>query len=301
MNIAFPPALQSGQTIGIFSPSSSIVRERFDAGVKILTDHGFKVYIHPQTHQGADSGNQYAGTPQDKVAALMDLWTNPAIDAVMASCGGNTAVQMLPLIDWNRLRATPKILMGFSDTTALLCGLYAQSHIGSVFGPTVQTLGRIDDVAQVFDTIMQKRNVSISLAGADILRGGTAQAPIFAATLSLLLSLAGTKYFPKLDGHILIVEDVGEEVSHLDRYLWQLTQVIDISKLAGFILGRIENISDTGRPLGVSLKESALIHLKDLKAPLILNAPIGHGQSLPALPLGHMAKLNAETSVLILE
>ncbi len=301
MNITFPPALQSGQTIGIFSPSSSIVRERFDAGVKILTDYGYKIHIHPQTYNGADSGNQFAGTPQDKVAALMDLWADPSVHIVMASCGGNYAAQMLPLMDWKQIRATPKTLMGFSDTTALLCAMYSQAGISGVFGPTVQTLGRIDTLPQVFDVIVGKRNVSVSLADSSVLQDGVIHAPVFAATFSLLMALAGTPYFPKLDGHILLLEDIGEELSRLDRYLWQLSQVIDISKLAGFVLGRIENISDTGRPFGVSLEESLRTHLKNLKGPLIIDAPIGHGSHLPALPLGRTAQLDTTTSVLIFD
>lgn len=301
MNTLFPEPLQRGQTIGIFSPSSSINRERFDAGVKILTDYGFRVHIHPQTYHGAESGNQYAGTPQDKVAALMDLWTAPDVQAVMASCGGNFAVQMLPHIDWATLRRTPKILMGFSDTTALLCGLYQKAGIGGVFGPTVQTLGRIENAAQILDSLTTNRDVAVSLKGAKILAGGTAHAPVFAATFSMLMALAGTPHFPDLTGHILILEDVGEEVSHLDRYLWQLSQVIDISKLAGFVLGRIENISDTGRPLGVSLEESLRTHLKNLTGPLVIDAPVGHGASLPALPLGRMAQLDTATSSLIFD
>lgn len=296
MSIIFPAPLCQGQTIGIFSPSSSIVPERFEAGLLILRERGYKLVIHPQTYEGSTSGNQQAGTAEQKAAAFMELWADKNIHAIIASCGGNSAVHMLPLLNWDKIKATPKTLMGFSDTTALISALYQKTKISGYFGPTVQTLGRIRDLNLIFQVLESNQSDIIPLLPAKVIKHGLVEAPVFAATLSVLLSLAGTEFFPSLEGHILILEDIGEELSHLDRMLWQLRQVIDFKKLAGIAFGEFVDIKDTGRPLGLSFDDIMRYHTADIDGPVIINAPIGHGNSLFPIPLGWEVTLDTQNT-----
>lgn len=300
-NPVFPPALNPGDTIGVFSPSSSIVTERFQAGVKILEERGYNVLIHPQTYSGSDTGDQQAGTPENKAAALMDLWLDKNVRAIFASCGGNGAVHMLPLIDWPALTGSPKILMGFSDITALLSGLYTQTHIAGYFGPTVQTLSRLENINLVFDLLGGTTSgYIISMPDVGIVQHGMAEAPVFAATLSVLLSLAGTQYFPSLEGHILVLEDIGEELSRLDRLFWQLRQVVDFSKLAGLICGDFIDLQDTGRPFGQNFDDIIRLHSTDINGPVVTGAPLGHGKRLFPLAQGQPALIDTRNTHLLL-
>ena len=293
--------ITSGQTIGIFSPSSSIVPERFAAGVDILHKHGFKTVIHPQTYMGADSGNQFAGTAQQKHTALMDLWADKNVDAIMASCGGNTSSQFLYLLDFDALEHSPKPLLGFSDTTALLTALYARTGIGGFFAPTVQTLGRLENQADVFTILSGAPDTTINLTQADIIKSGKSDAaPVFAATLSVLMSLAGTPYFPNLVGHILIIEDMDDETSRYDRILWQLYQIIPFPLLAGLVFGNFINPQDTGRPFGLDFDGVISKYTSHLEIPVLKNAPIGHGTRLFPIPLGRKSVLDATNKTLIL-
>jgi len=277
-----------GKTIGILSPSSSIVPERFEAGLSILEQRGFHLAIHSQTYTGVATGTQFAGTAEDKATALMDLYLDPDIDMIMASCGGNFSAQFLHLIDRDVVKNNPKPLMGFSDTTSLLSAIYSQTGLGGIFGPTVQTLGKIPDT-------------EIDLTDTHVLRAGnTAPAPIFAGTLSVLMSLTGTPYFPNLKGHILVLEDIGEELSHLDRMLWQLDQICPLSTLAGLVFGEFVDTKDTGRPLGLEFRDILEKYTHNLNIPVMLNAPIGHGNTLQPIPIGRSAVLNATNRTLIL-
>lgn len=282
------------QSIGILSPSSSINREKFEAGLSILKQRGFKLTIHPQTYIGADTGNQYAGSPDQKAKAFMDLWMSPDIDLVMASCGGNFSSQFLHLLDFEKIAAHPKQLMGFSDTTALLSALYARTGIGGIFGPTVQTLGRIDHLDHVFDILTSPQNSWIDLSGCTPPSSiqPPYQSPVFAATLSVLMSLAGTPYFPNLSGHILILEDIGEELSHLDRTLWQLNQICPFRNLNALIFGDFVDIKDTGRPLGLDFKNMIQKFGHALNIPIFMNAPVGHGNNLMPIPLGRLGDID---------
>lgn len=293
--------ITSGQTIGIFAPSSSIVAERFNAGVDILHNRGFKTIIHPQTYTGADTGNQFAGTPQQKATALMDLWTDKNVDAIMAACGGNTASQFLYLLDFDILEHHPKPMMGFSDTTALLTALYTKNGNAGFFAPTVQTLGRIENLDTVFNVLSGNADTTINLTGTEIIKTGkTEAAPIFAATFSVLMSLAGTHYFPNLSGHILVLEDVGEELNNLDRMLWQLYQIIPFPLLSGLVFGHYADTKDTGRPFGLDFDGIINKYTTHLEIPVLKNAPIGHGTNLCPIPLGRKSVLDATNRNLIL-
>ena len=263
-------------------------RERFSLGLSILEQRGFKTYVHPQTYLGANTGNQLAGTPQDKAAAFMDLWTDPKIGSIMVSCGGNFSSQFLHLLDFDKIAKTPKTLIGFSDTTALLSALYAKTGIGGIFGPTVQTLGRIQNIDDVFDVLEDKKSVSdfFELSSPLIRKNQLSNAPVFAATLSVLTSLSGTPYFPNLAGHILVLEDVGEELSRLDRLLWQLNQVSPFKELAGLMFGEFIDLKDTGRSLGINFEDITKKFGHELNTPIILNAPIGHGTRFIPVPIG---------------
>lgn len=298
---SYSPLLKSGQTIGIFSPSSSVVRERFDAGVAILKDRGFQVIIHPQTYLGADTGNQFCSGTKEKAAAFMDLWDDPKIDFIMASCGGNTASQFLHLLNYNHLEKSHKPMMGFSDTTAILSTLYAQAAGSPIFGPTVQTLGRIQNVDQVFSILSGEAakielNTSISVTDADQATG-----PVFAATLSVLLSLAGTPCMPNLAGHILLIEDIGEEVSRLDRLLWQLYQLVPFPLLSGLVFGDLKDLTDTGRPFGLDFDGLIAKYTSHLEIPVLKNVAFGHGDVIFPIPLGRKAALDATNKTLIFQ
>lgn len=282
--------------IGILSPSSSINRERFSKGLSLLEQRGFQTTIHPQTYIGADTGNQYAGSPEEKAAAFMDLWNDDSVTTIMAACGGNFSSQFLHLLDYEELSRTPKAVIGFSDTTALLSALYSEAGIGGIFGPTVQTLGRIENLDKTFDVLFGTPYTKIDLLDSQLLLSSinhSAKAPLYAATLSVLLSLAGTPYFPDLSGHILIIEDVGEELSHLDRMLWQLNQLCPFTYLEGLIFGDFVDMRDTGRPLGIDFEGIIKKHTEGLLIPIVINAPIGHGTRFMPIHLGRTATLIA--------
>lgn len=265
----------------------------------------FEITIHPQTYLGADTGNQYAGPPEEKAAAFMDLWNNDSVTCIMASCGGNFSAQFLHLLDYEKLALTPKAVIGFSDTTALLSALYSRSGIGGIFGPTVQNLGRIENSDKALDILFGKPDRKIDWTGASLLPSSlnhSAKAPLYAATLTVLLSLAGTPYFPDLSGHILVIEDIGEELSHLDRMLWQLNQLCPFTYLEGLVFGEFVDMRDTGRPLGLDFESIIRKHTDGLLIPVVINAPIGHGSRFMPIQLGRTATLDTGSSPrLILE
>lgn len=285
-----PAALKKGDLIGIMSPSSAVDRPGVEAGIKILEQRGFQVFVHPQTW---DRHKSSAGTSQDKIAALHEVWSRKDIKAILTSGGGNRALHLLKDINYGLIRRNPKIIMGFSDVTALLNAFHARTSLVTFHGPVVKWIPRTDCLDNTFGVLAGKK-MSFPMEKTDIIRKGTAHGPLIGGNLSLIQALSGTKYMPKLDGAILFLEDVGEETSRVDRALTHLRLSGALNKISGLALGQFTDMKDTGRkPYGFTLEEIVAKHTEGLDIPVVMNAPFGHIDSLYTLPIGCPAHLTA--------
>lgn len=292
MDLIKPPALRKGDTIGIVAPSSSIEADKLDAGVAVLRDYGFNVQIHPQT---LARERQSAGSPREKAAALHEMFLSPDVKAVIGARGGNQVAMALGSIDFSILRANPKIYMGFSDSTALQAALWAKAGLTSVHGPFVKGLPALNPACLDYAFgLLAGKTPAYPLGDALAIHEGTATGWVFGGTLSLLTTLAGTGYLPDLTGAILFIEDINEELSRIDRSLWQLRQVIPFESLGGLVFGKFIAPLDTGRAYGATVEEIIRERTEGLDIPIIIEAPFSHDESeFYAFPLGVQARLQA--------
>ena len=248
------------------APSSRIDREELQAAVKKIEALGYKIYIHPQTY--AEYG-QSAGTAQEKADALHELYKNPEIKAIVAAGGGNRAGWLLEKLDFDLIRKHPKILMGYSDVTALLSAITKKAGQITFHGPVAVRFGKpFGDEAQLkqcFNLLQGKADADMPLSGANVLAKGEAS------------------------GHLVC----GDELSHTDRMFSQLRNAGVFDKISGLVLGGFTAPKDTGRrPFGLSLTDivNEAIAGKNIPA-AITDAPFGHDKDLYTLPLGHWATL----------
>jgi len=285
-----PPALKKGDLIGVMAPSSAIDKKDLEAGLKILEQRGFEIYVHPQTYLKDRSA---AGTHAQKIDALNDLWSRRDIRAIIAAGGGNRALHLLDQVDYAKIRRNPKILMGFSDVTALLNAFNARAAMTTFHGPVVKWLPRTKDLDHNFD-LMAGKKVSYPMGDTDIIHTGVATGPLIGGNLTVFSHLIGTKYMPKMDGAILFIEDVNEEFSNLDRLFLRLRRTGVLDKISGLVLGQFSDSKDTGkRPFGFSLEEIFREHTQGLKIPIVMNAPFGHVDTLYTMPVGCPARLSS--------
>jgi muramoyltetrapeptide carboxypeptidase len=289
------PSITAGQTVGIMAPSSSIDEIRFAQGVEILRGMGLKTKIHPQTYTAL---NQSAGTSAQKASALHDLFIDKDVDLIIGACGGNRAAHFLHLLDFDLIRTHAKPCGGFSDITALLHAIHTHSFIESYHMPTVQNLGRVD--AESLQSILNLHDQK-TWNDVTILRDGIGTGKLMGGTLSMICSLIGTPHMPDYTDALLFIEDVNEELSRIDRMMWQLRESLPFSELKGIIIGEFLNPADTGRPYGFTLSDIIKDHISDLNIPVVMNAPIGHGTRNHALRFGTMANITAQNGALTIQ
>lgn len=294
MNILTPPPLRKGDTIGIVAPSSFIESDRLDQGVEILRAHGFDVKIHPQTLM---RDRQSAGGIAEKVAALHEMFVDASVHAIFAAGGGNRSAHILGALDYQLIAANPKPYVGFSDSTALLTAMFGRAGLCAFHGPVVKSLPRTDPACLDFlFSLLSGHLRHYPFESSAGLHDGTATGRLMGGNLGVFSALAGTPFMPDPTGAILFLEDIGEELSRVDRMLWHLRHSLPFSRLGGIVFGQFTDLQDSGRPFGFTLEEILREHTAGLDIPVAFNAPFGHGSALYPLPVGAVATLDVSAS-----
>lgn len=288
------PPLLPGDTIGVMAPSSYIERAAIEAAAAAMEARGYSVFIHPQTFA---RHHQFAGTRAEKLEALHALYADPAIKVIWAAGGGNRALELLDGLDYDLIRANPKMLAGFSDVTALLNAINA--HTGQI-GLHTQVFKNMSEFGQVDATLdlLAGKKYEMSLQNAQIMQNGNVTGRLIGGNLSLFQYLAGTADCPPLEGAILCLEDCGDELSRFDRMFLQLRRLRVFEQIGGLILGAFSDLRDTGRPFEIGLPEIIKNAIENSNIPVVLGAPFGHSGPLYPLKIGAQATLDTAQKLL---
>jgi len=288
-----PPPLKAGDTIGIMAPSSRTDRATIAAARKKLEALGFKVRVHDQTFT---VDRQSAGSAQQKTDALHALWADPEVKAIFAARGGNRAGYMLEQLDFDLIKKNPKILLGFSDVTALLNAIYKHTGLTTYHGPMMHNFAKGMEETQIRQcfNLLAGSETDLPTGGAYVIRPGKAQGRLIGGNLSLFASLVGTPHMPDMNGAILFLEDCDDEISRFDRMLLQLRNAGVFDQISGLVIGNFTNMLDTGpNYFGFNFEEVLREATAGKDFPIIMNAPFGHGKDLATYPVGATAALDA--------
>ena len=292
MEFVAPRALRRGARIAVIAPSSPFDVPAFERGVTRLRERYDVTYGAGLL---ARSGF-LAGDDDRRIAELREALRDPAVDAIVAARGGHGSTRLLDRIDVAEIAAHPKLLVGFSDITALHAA-WLRAGVRAVHGPMVAALGDAQGdlvarwVAAVEGALPEERR------GLDALAAGTAEGPLIGGNLAVLCALCGTPYAPPLDGAILFLEDVGERPYRIDRMLTTLRHAGWLGRVAGVALGAF-----TGGEPGVDGTTADHVleeRLGSLGIPVARGIPAGHVDDNLELPLGARVRLDASVGRLI--
>ncbi|MGH1376511.1 MAG: S66 peptidase family protein [Alphaproteobacteria bacterium] len=283
-----PPQLLPGDTVGVFAPSSWVEEEDIQRSKSLLEEQGFKVFIHPQTYERE---HQSAGNHLQKSLALQGLWQRKDIKAIWAAGGGNRCMHLLEMINFDRLKNTPKILIGFSDVTALLNAVYAHTGITTLHGPVFKNLHKYKQLDHLLQ-ILAGEIVTYPTSNNNILNHGQAEGVMIGGNLSLFQYLPQTLPNNFTTNSIIFLEDCNEEISRIDRMLLHLKRTGIFNKAKALIFGEFTDMPESGRPFGYQLKEIIQEHTEGLDIPILYDMPFGHGENLYTMPIGTRAQIN---------
>lgn len=291
-----PPFLKKGDTIAIVAPAGPVRNEaEFRHGLQILTEMGFRTRYRPDILR---QEGYLAGNDQQRLAELHDFWQDQEVRAIMAVRGGYGCLRLLPKLDLGLIQGQPKMLIGFSDLTVLLCAVEQQTGLVTFHGPMLTTLGRChrDSLEALGNLLLGKPQREIRTKTLEILRNGQARGRLLVGNLTCLTHLIGTPFEPDWRNRIVVLEDISEAPYRIDRLLTQLKLAGRLEEIAGLVLGSFAQCGDDVELIW----NRALELLADQAIPVWANFPVGHGSNNLALPTGIMAEMDGAGGRLLL-
>jgi muramoyltetrapeptide carboxypeptidase len=293
----FPPPLLPGSRVALVAPSGPLRGESdLERAISNTEALGWEPVVGEHI---LDRDGYLAGSDGHRVADLNRAAADESVDAIWCIRGGYGAMRLLEDIEVDTWRRKPKALIGFSDITALHAAIGARADLVTFHGPTARgeltPMTRDSFVAAVTHAAS---SACVADVGMQTLHAGRATGRITGGNLALVSALVGTPYALDLDGALLVLEDVSEQVYRLDRMLTQLWLSGALRKVAGLMFGQFteipEDTANEERPVERLLREFA----EKCGVPCVMNFPIGHVADFVTLPLGAEAELDADTGVL---
>jgi len=297
-----PRRLVPGDRVAVVAPSGPVPRERLDAGLDILRGWDLDPLVAPHVLERHSRFGYLAGEDRARADDFQEAWYDPSVAAVLCARGGYGAQRMTDLLDWDALRtAEPKVLLGFSDITALHEAFAVRLGLTTLHGTMTAALSFLKDVPtqeHLRATLFEPETVrTLTTATARPLVPGAAAGVTLGGCASLLAAELGTPHVrPGADGGILLLEDVGEEPYRLDRILTQLLRSGWLDGVAGIALG-----SWAGCGPYEEVRAVLLDRLGGLGVPVVEELGFGHCDSSLTVPLGVPVVLDADAGTLTLQ
>ena len=317
------PRLRKGDAIGIFSPSSPATAtavKRYERGKNYLISKGFRLI------EGSLCGKRdfyRSGSIAERVSELNDLIRNPDVRCIMSSIGGMNSNSLLPYIDYDALRKDPKIIIGYSDVTAVLFAIYAQTGLVTYYGPAVvSSFGElppyVDETFNYFESVVtDKEALPYVLPTPDIwtdefidwesqdrskkgtenklvtVHCGKAEGRLIAGNLNTMEGFWASEYFPEIrKGDILLIEDSLKDAATIERSfaMLKLNGVFDL--IGGLVLGKHEQFDDRGS--GRKPYEILEEVIGNTSIPVLAEFDCCHTHPMLTVPIGSYVCLDAD-------
>jgi muramoyltetrapeptide carboxypeptidase len=270
--------------IGVVAPASRM-SEDVAASVPALAarlypDRTPEIVFHPQCFA---SHGHFAGDDETRAQAFLEVANDESYDAVWFARGGYGSCRVIESI-MPRLRppSREKAYLGYSDVGMLLAALYLAGFTTVAHGPVVQDIRRDGGdkaVARALAWLIDRSRESLEPAV-----DGARKTAAF--NMTVLSHLLGTPLEPDLDGHVLMLEEVGEAMYRIDRSLFHITGSANVRRAAGIMLGRCSSITPNEPDFGMSEEEIARYWCRGAGIPYLGRADIGHDADNKVVPFG---------------
>lgn len=322
--------LKSGDTIGIFSPSApatATAKQRYIRGKEFLQSKGFQII------EGTLTGKKHgyrSGTPKERAEELNLLLRDSSIKMVMSSIGGTNSNSLLPYIDYEAFKNNPKIVVGYSDTTAILLALYAKTNIPTYYGPAlIPSFGEfeplVNDTYSYFERYFCQPSIPYTIPMPKVwsdeminwlefekpkqlyqnnwigIHEDVVEGRLIGGNNNTMYGFIGTPYFPVIEkGDILLIEDSLKAAATVEKNFAMLKLHGIFDKVGGIILGKHELFDDEGtgkKPIDLLLEQ-----LDGRAIPILANVDCAHTHPMFPLTIGKKIRLNTlEKSITCIE
>lgn len=299
-----PAKLRPGDTIGLFCPAApAYSQETVKITQESLQALGFQTKLGPHIY---DRYGYLAGRDADRVSDLHTFFNDQSVKAVMAIHGGWGCARLLPLLDYDLIQRNPKVLIGYSDITALLLAIYAKTGLVTMHGPVgsatfnTYTVDWFRRLLMEGETVTMRNptdkgdNLTQTQDRITTIRPGLARGRLVGGNLTVLSHLVGSPYLPDWKNTILFLEDTHEDIYRMDRMFTQLKLAGILNQIAGFVFGKCSDCGPGNGSYGsLTLEDVLTEYIIPLDKPAYSGAMIGHISNKFTVPLGIDTEIDA--------
>lgn len=321
--------LHRGDTIGVFSPSSpatAFAKKRYERAKAFIRDKGFRIKEGKLT--GMSDGYR-SGSIAERADEFNELLHDPEVKCVMSAIGGANSNSILPYIDYEYFKAHPKVVIGYSDVTAILLAIYAKTGISTYYGPAmVASFGEfppfVENTYDYFEDLLvkelvlpysfrtpeewtdeylpwedQERGKKGSANRLVTVNGGIATGRLIGGNLNTMQGIWNTEFMPTIQsGDILLIEDSLKDAATIERSFALLKCSGVFDRIGGLILGKHEKFDS----LGTGRKPYEILNevMGDVEFPVLAEFDCCHTHPMLTVPIGSQVQLDADAQVVTL-
>ena len=290
-----PEYLKKGDTILIIATARARSKEQIAPAIKILKSWGLIVELGANIYK---THYQFAGTDEERTQDLQWAVNHKIAKAVLIAGGGYGTLKIIDSINFSKLKTYPKWFIGYSDTTVIHSRLQ-KITIACIHGTMAFQFSKNKVATTSIYNLLFGETINYNIPKNKLNKIGMAEGKVVGGNLSLLCALNGSRDGIKTKNKILFIEDLDEQLYHIDRMMLNLKRSGKLKNLAGLVVGGMTDMKDNIVPYGKTAEEIILDAVKDYNYPVCFNFPSGHVNKNLALYLGKNATLVVEKSKVI--
>ncbi len=298
-----PPRLKPGDTLGLIAPGSYIDGRQLNDSIKNLNGLGFNVVYNNSI---LSRNGYFSGPDKQRASDVNQMFSRDDVKGIVCARGGYGCTRILPLLNYDVIRTNPKVLIGYSDVTSLLYGIYKETGLICFHGP-VGTSTYNDFTIEYFRKTLMDPEDNLVLKNSlpespdeefkpYTITEGTAKGELIGGNLSVVVSLIGTPYDIDSNNKIIFLEEMTEDPYRIDRMLTQMRMAGKFDRAAGIALGVFKDCKPSEKSSfdsSFTLQEVLKNRLADLNIPVVYGMSFGHVKNKFVLPAGLKAELDA--------
>lgn len=285
------PSLQKGDLIYITSPAKAIDAACIEFARDFFEKNGYRVQISKHC---LGEYHYFSGTDSERLADFQEAIDNPDVKAIICARGGYGCVRIVDNLQWASVIREPKWIVGFSDVTVFHQRMQ-RFDLKSIHGTMPLNFSSNSDASlSTLLAAMKNEPYSIQANATKFNKKGKTKGKLVGGNLSILYSLLGTDDQIDYSDTILFIEDLAEQLYHLDRMLYAFKKAGILERISGLIVGGMTDMYDTAIPFGKSYEEIILAHFEFRKIPIAFDFPAGHINDNQALVLGSNIEFSVE-------
>ena len=282
-----PSYLKKGDTVAIIATARKVSKEEIQPAVTFFESYGLSVLLGKNLFE---TDNQYAGTDLQRTEDLQWALNNKSIKAIIIARGGYGSVRLIEHIDFTEFKKHPKWMVGYSDVTVLHNAINNMG-VATLHATMPLNFTKNEEATKSMTEALFGNLSELKFKATDLNKMGTTKGILIGGNLSLIYSLNGTPFAIDTTDKILFLEDLDEQLYHIDRMMMQLKLSGKLKNLKGLVVGGMTDMKDNAISFGKNAEEIILDAVKEYNYPVCFNFPAGHIDRNLAIYLGKEIEL----------